>query len=45
MQQRPIGLNEWINLHSTSENGLDEDGCYADAGSRASRAVSRTVRM
>jgi hypothetical protein len=28
----PIGLNEWINLHSTSENGLDEDGCYADAG-------------
>lgn len=28
----PIGINEWINLHSTPSNGIDEDGCYADAG-------------
>ncbi len=29
---RTIGLNEWINLHSTSAGSVDEDGCYAEAG-------------
>ena len=28
---RKIGLNEWINLHSTA-GSVDEDGCYAEAG-------------
>jgi hypothetical protein len=28
---RKIGLNEWINLHSTAGR-VDEDGCYAEAG-------------
>jgi hypothetical protein len=28
---RKIGLNEWIQLHSTA-GSIDEDGCYADAG-------------
>lgn len=27
-----IGLNEWINLHSTPSHVIDESGCYADAG-------------
>jgi len=27
-----IGLNEWINMHSTPSHVIDEDGCYADAG-------------
>lgn len=27
-----IGLDEWIALHTTLENGIDEDRCYADAG-------------
>lgn len=26
-----IGINEWINMHSSS-GVVDEDGCYADAG-------------
>ena len=29
---RKIGLNEWINLHSTAAGSVDEDGCYAEAG-------------
>lgn len=29
---RRIGLNEWIDLHSTPQGIVDEDGCYADAG-------------
>jgi hypothetical protein len=28
----PVGLDEWINLHSTPTGGIDEVGCYADAG-------------
>ena len=32
MGSRTIGLNEWINLHSTSAGNVDEDGCYAEAG-------------
>jgi hypothetical protein len=28
----PIGIDEWIALHSTPTNGIDEDSCYADAG-------------
>jgi hypothetical protein len=27
-----VGLNEWINLHSTPSGVIDEDGCYSDAG-------------
>jgi hypothetical protein len=27
----PIGIDEWIGLYSTPPNGIDEDGCYADA--------------
>lgn len=27
-----IGIDEWINLHSTSTGIVDEDGCYRDAG-------------
>jgi hypothetical protein len=27
-----IGINEWINMHSTPSHVVDEDGCYADAG-------------
>jgi hypothetical protein len=27
-----IGLDDWISLHSTPTNVIDEDGCYADAG-------------
>ncbi|WP_213287739.1 hypothetical protein [Bradyrhizobium sp. sGM-13] len=27
-----IGINEWINMHSTPSHVIDEDGCYADAG-------------
>ena len=26
-----IGLDDWIELHSTAQNGIDEDHCYADA--------------
>jgi len=26
-----IGLDDWIGLHSTAQNGIDEDHCYADA--------------
>jgi hypothetical protein len=26
-----IGLDDWIGLHSTRTNIIDEDGCYADA--------------
>ncbi|KWV61010.1 hypothetical protein AS156_26785 [Bradyrhizobium macuxiense] len=29
---RQIGLDEWIQLHSTPSGSVDEDGCYADAG-------------
>jgi hypothetical protein len=29
---RQMGLNEWIDLHSTPQGTVDEDGCYADAG-------------
>jgi hypothetical protein len=27
-----IGLDDWIGLHSTPANGIDEDSCYAEAG-------------
>jgi hypothetical protein len=27
-----IGIDEWIGLHSTPANSIDEDHCYADAG-------------
>jgi hypothetical protein len=27
-----IGLDDWIGLHSTSQNGIDEEHCYAEAG-------------
>lgn len=27
----PIGITEWIKLHSPPSTGIDEDGCYADA--------------
>lgn len=27
-----IGIDEWIGLHSTPPNSIDEDHCYADAG-------------
>ena len=27
-----IGIDEWISMHSTPPNGIDEDHCYADAG-------------
>jgi hypothetical protein len=27
-----IGLDEWIDRHSTPTGSIDEDGCYADAG-------------
>ncbi|WFU18323.1 hypothetical protein [Bradyrhizobium sp. CB3481] len=27
-----IGLNEWIEMHSSPSHVIDEDGCYADAG-------------
>ena len=27
-----IGIDEWIGLHSTPQNSIDEDHCYADAG-------------
>jgi len=26
-----IGLDEWIGLHASPTNGIDEDSCYADA--------------
>jgi hypothetical protein len=29
--QPPIGLDEWIALHSTASGSIDEDNCYADA--------------
>jgi hypothetical protein len=29
---RKIGLDDWINLHSTTAGSVDEDGCYAEAG-------------
>jgi hypothetical protein len=28
---RQIGLNEWIRLHTTPTDSIDEDSCYADA--------------
>jgi len=27
-----IGIDEWIGSHSTPQNSIDEDHCYADAG-------------
>jgi hypothetical protein len=27
-----LGLNDWIRLHLTEDGGIDEDGCYAEAG-------------
>jgi hypothetical protein len=27
-----IGIDEWIRMHSTPQNSVDEDHCYADAG-------------
>jgi hypothetical protein len=30
--KKQIGLNEWIELHKTPSDSIDEDGCYADAG-------------
>lgn len=32
VEPQQIGLDEWISLHTTATNGIDEDGCYADAG-------------
>ncbi|MCW5701311.1 MAG: hypothetical protein AB7I42_07460 [Bradyrhizobium sp.] len=29
-KKRRIGLNEWIGLHLTPNNTVDEDGCYRD---------------
>jgi hypothetical protein len=29
---RQMGLDEWIQLHSTPAGIIDEDGCYADGG-------------
>ena len=29
---RQMGLNEWIELHTTPQGIVDEDNCYADAG-------------
>jgi hypothetical protein len=29
---KQMGLNEWIQSHETPTGGIDEDGCYADAG-------------
>ncbi|WP_114944945.1 hypothetical protein [Microvirga calopogonii] len=29
--RRRIGLDEWIQLHTTPTGSIDEDGCYADA--------------
>lgn len=29
--RRRIGLDEWIQLHTTPAGSIDEDGCYADA--------------
>lgn len=29
---RQMGIDEWIQLHSTPTGVTDEDGCYADAG-------------
>jgi hypothetical protein len=29
--RRQMGLDEWIQLHSTPTGSIDEDGCYADA--------------
>lgn len=29
---RQMGLDEWINLHKTLEDTIDEEGCYREAG-------------
>jgi hypothetical protein len=29
---KQVGLNEWIALHTSSTGGIDESGCYEDAG-------------
>lgn len=29
--RRQMGLDEWMQLHSTPTGSIDEDGCYADA--------------
>ena len=43
---RKIGLDEWIDLHSTAAGSIDEDGCYADAGFTDPQAPARrTARM
>ncbi len=31
VEPQQIGLDEWIALHSTAQNGIDEDHCYAEA--------------
>jgi len=31
IEPQQIGLDEWIALHTTATNGIDEDRCYADA--------------
>jgi hypothetical protein len=32
VEPQQIGLDEWIALHSTPQNRIDEEHCYADAG-------------
>jgi hypothetical protein len=32
VEPQQMGLDEWIALHSTSPNGIDEERCYEDAG-------------
>ncbi|MXQ14640.1 hypothetical protein [Microvirga makkahensis] len=44
--RRRIGLDEWIQLHATPTGGIDEDGCYADAGfSSLSRRLSHGAHV
>ncbi|MDB5576094.1 MAG: hypothetical protein JWR80_1270 [Bradyrhizobium sp.] len=41
-----IGIDEWINLHSTPAGIIDEDGCYRDAGfTRLSRRQSHGAHV
>ncbi|WP_315777274.1 MULTISPECIES: hypothetical protein [unclassified Bradyrhizobium] len=32
IEPQQIGLDDWISLHATATDGVDEDGCYAAAG-------------
>ena len=40
-----IGLDDWIELHSTAQNGIDEDHCYADADFTSPSIGNCTARM